>query len=74
MSEQNQHIELARKPRKCPVCDASPVASILYGMPNFSEKLEQELAEGRTTLGGCCIEIDGPLWECSHCKLKIYKK
>ena len=74
MNEQKMRIERSRKPAKCPVCGASPVASILYGMPAFNQELEQKMEEGRITLGGCCIEIDGPVWECSHCGQKIYRK
>ncbi len=49
------------------------MASILYGMPTFSEKLQRELDEGRTTLGGCCVSEDDPAWECSQCGVKIFR-
>jgi len=49
------------------------VASILYGMPVFDDDLEQAMAEGRISLGGCCQEIDAPTWLCTHCQLKIFR-
>jgi hypothetical protein len=66
-------IERSRKPRECPACGHAPLASILYGEPAFSERLARELHEGRTTLGGCCEEIDSPVWECTQCGVKIFR-
>lgn len=74
MSRQSNSIERARKPQKCPVCGTVPLASILYGYPNYSSELEQELQEGRTTLGGCCVSEDDAAWECPHCGQKIYRR
>ncbi len=70
---QPSRVEYAKKPRKCPGCGHAPLASILYGEPIFSEKLERELSEGRRTLGGCCVSEDDPAWECTHCGLKIFR-
>ncbi len=52
---------------KCPKCGSAKVASILYGLPMFNEKLERELESGEVTLGGCCITDDDPLWQCIAC-------
>jgi len=67
-------VERAKKPRKCPVCGHTPMASIQYGYPCFDEKLERKISEGRIILGGCCISEDDPAWECSLCGLKIFRK
>ena len=67
-------VERAQKPRKCPQCGQAPLASIFYGMPAFDEKLERKINEGRITLGGCCISDDDPVWECTHCGLKIFRR
>ncbi|AGS38544.1 hypothetical protein [Cycloclasticus zancles] len=67
-------IEKERKPNKCPNCSASPVASILYGYVGMDSVLEQKIEEGRVSLGGCCEGMGGPVWECTHCGLKIYQK
>lgn len=66
-------VERTRKPRKCPECGHSPLASILYGLPSFDEALERAMHEGRITIGGCCIGHDDPAWECSHCGFKIFR-
>ena len=62
------------KPRKCPKCGFSPVATILYGEPAFSKELKIEMEKGLVTLGGCCIWDGDPKWECSRCGVKIYKE
>jgi hypothetical protein len=64
----------SRKPRKCPHCSFSPVASILYGMPAYSAKMRRDLEEGRLELGGCCVGTDDPAWKCSKCGLEMYKE
>lgn len=66
-------LESKRKPRRCPVCGFSPLASILWGMHPWSPKLEKDMAEGRIVLGGCCIEQDAPQWVCTRCRADIYK-
>jgi len=56
---------VARKPIKCPVCGGKPVASILWGMPIFSDELQAMIDAGKVVLGGCC---PGPAdWQCTHC-------
>lgn len=69
-----ERIEPSRKPIKCPACGAKAVARILYGMPIFSEELEEELREGKITLGGCCVSDDDPNWECTSCSQLLWRK
>ena len=70
MDPQAQEIVvLKRKPRSCPTCGHRPVATILYGMPAFSEELESDLERGTVTLGGCMLGPDAPVWECKGCGL-----
>jgi len=66
--------ESKRKPKKCPTCSSHRIAEILYGMPEFSTKLEKDLSSGRIILGGCCITNDDPKWQCADCQMVIYKK
>lgn len=63
-----------RKPRRCPNCKHSPVASILYGMPICSEKLDNDLNAGLMALGGCVIRLDGsqPKWKCINCESEFF--
>lgn len=40
---------------KCPYCGSRNTARILYGMPAFSDELQEKLDSGKIHLGGCCI-------------------
>jgi hypothetical protein len=66
--------ESKRKPKKCPACSSHRIANILYGMPEYSTKLEKDLNSGRIILGGCCITNDDPKWQCADCQMVIYLK
>lgn len=57
--------------RKCPKCGSRRVAPILYGMPAFSEEMEQQLKEEKLYLGGCCISGMDPTYHCFHCKKDV---
>lgn len=62
-----------KKPRKCPECGVSEIATIVYGNPALTKDLETQLSEGRIVLGGCTFERDAPSWQCVACGMKIYK-
>lgn len=62
------------KPRKCPKCGAKTIASILYGLPDYSEELKADIDAGKIVLGGCCITYDDPKWQCTTCETVIYKE
>jgi hypothetical protein len=66
--------EYLLKPKECPVCGSSRVADILYGLPAFSPKLEEDLDTDRITLGGCCVTDGDPVWQCVECQAMIYRK
>jgi len=68
----NEHLFLKRKPRKCPKCGFSPVASILYGLPALDEELERKLNDKSLALGGCVVDIDDPKWKCTSCDTEFY--
>jgi hypothetical protein len=61
------------KPRKCPACGGKSIASFLYGMPAYSEKLRADLDSGKVVLGGCCIWDDQPTWKCNNCDVGIHR-
>ncbi len=65
-------MERAEQPQSCPECGKTPVATILYGMPAYSQELKRDMKAGRITLGGCCVSGDDPEWECTHCGLQIF--
>jgi len=62
-----------RKPRQCPSCVSLRVATILYGMIEYTPDLGKELDEGKIILGGCCVSMDDPAWACADCEVRIYK-
>ena len=53
----NEDQFLKRKPKRCPKCGFSPVASILYGMLACDEELERKLEDKPLVLGGCVISF-----------------
>jgi len=63
----------ARKPRKCPSCSYTPVASIIYGMPSISDELFEKEKRGELIFGGCVIEENQPAWQCLKCGAEFYK-
>ena len=42
---------------KCPYCGSTDTATIIYGMPAFSERMQEKLEKKKWTLGGCCISL-----------------
>jgi hypothetical protein len=58
-----------RKSKKvCPKCGGNSIASILRGYPIFSEKLDQDIRDGKVVLGGCCVMDNDPKWHCNKCE------
>ncbi len=53
--------------KKCPHCGAGEAAEILYGMPAYSEELEESLKNGEVFIGGCLITGDDPKYKCRSC-------
>jgi len=72
LNANNKH-RFQKKPKKCPECNSSRIATILYGYPDFNEKLENDIELGRTVLGGCCEEIGAPKWQCADCGIDIFE-
>lgn len=60
-----------RKPKKCPKCGSKSIAKILYGLPAFNDELQKKIDEGKISIGGCCQEIGGPVYECNDCHALI---
>ena len=53
--------------KKCPKCGSKRVAPILYGLPVFSDELEQKLNNEELYLGGCCVSHWDPAFHCFEC-------
>jgi uracil-DNA glycosylase len=71
---EKEKIRVKSKPKICPVCKSKRIASYMYGLPAFSDKLEKDLNEGRIVLGGCCISGDDPMYMCSDCKTDFFRE
>lgn len=72
--ETSTRMEQSKKPRRCPNCGHSPLASILHRYVGIDDDLDKRLEEGWIVLAGCCISDDDPRWECTNCGQRIYKK
>jgi len=58
---------VTKKPKQCPFCGNFKIAKILYGLPDFSDKLQEKLESGKIVLGGCCVKPDSPHYKCLDC-------
>ncbi len=54
--------------RICPRCGSAITSEILWGMPAFTDALEQALAEKKIVLGGCCVTGNDPTRHCHTCR------
>jgi transposase-like protein len=52
-------------PPRCPLCTASDVVPIVYGLPD--EALAKRAERGEVSLGGCFVHGDNPTWHCKKC-------
>lgn len=71
---EKERYEYSTKPKKCPPCRSTRIVNIMYGLPAFSKKLEDDLNSGKIVLGGCCVSDDDPRWQCLDCEVSINKK
>ena len=55
---------------KCPKCDSSSVAEILWGYYTDVNSLEDALEKKEIVLGGCCVTDNDPKWKCNDCHHK----
>ena len=54
---------------ECPECKSDEVADILFGLPDFTEELSNQLSAGYVVLGGCMIlEEFQPDFHCNNCE------
>jgi hypothetical protein len=54
-------------PPKCPECQSTRIARVVYGLPHFTPELEDELEEQVVVLGGCVIFDESSRWQCVNC-------
>ena len=53
--------------RKCPNCQSTNRAKILWGLPADMREIEDQLDRQEIVLGGCCITVTDPKWACNEC-------
>lgn len=53
---------------QCPNCKSNNVARVRFGMPDFNDKLQEELDNGTIVLGGCSVSDSDPNYCCNDCK------
>ena len=52
----------------CPRCFSTDTAPIMYGLPMFTDELEQALANHELVLGGCLVTLFQPTHYCFNCE------
>ncbi len=55
--------------KACPNCESTNTCQIIYGMPDYTDKLEGELEAGRLHLGGCSVTGLDPNRHCNDCEI-----
>lgn len=59
---------------KCPRCGSKNTVPIMYGLPNFDDKLQKDLKAKKYVLGGCCISDTSPHVQCLDCDFDFASK
>ena len=54
----------SRGKKRCPLCQSTKVASIMYGLPAPGY---EEGSRDDVVLGGCIVGDDSPEWQCKNC-------
>lgn len=58
----------------CPNCASSNTCRIMYGMPTYTDKLNDDLEAGRIHLGGCILTDNDPNRHCNDCEVDFDSK
>jgi hypothetical protein len=61
---------MMKKPSKCPSCDSTDIALILWGLPIWNSDLDSASEKREMVLGGCCVSNNDPKWECTNCSFR----
>lgn len=61
------------KPEKCPLCGATTITEIRYGLIRLTPELSKEIDEGKWVMGGCLSHPALAKWLCKTCNTRIYK-
>jgi len=55
---------------KCPQCNSTSVAEIIYGLYEITDDIEQAINKKQMILGGCIITDHDSKWNCNDCGKK----
>lgn len=66
--------DAGRTKTQCSKCDSLKVARVIYGMPDFTERLEKLEEQGKIVFGGCSVTSNDPKYECTECGTGFYKR
>jgi len=53
--------------RKCPNCQNTNYAKIIYGLIADMYEVEEQIEKGQIMLGGCIVTGNDPKWKCNDC-------
>ena len=53
--------------RKCPNCQSTNHAKILWGLPANMREIEHAIERNEIVLGGCEVSWNDPKWKCNDC-------
>ena len=69
MSQMYQNCIIWRMTNKvrCPNCQSTNHAEILWGLPADMMAIKEELDKKEIVLGGCIVTGNDPKWECNEC-------
>ena len=62
------------KIKNCPNCDSPRIAKIVYGLPNYNDKMAKDISEEKIVFGGCCVTDNDPDFQCVECGALIFSK
>jgi len=71
--EKKDPTQIINKPKICPFCKSKKIAKYIYGLPDYSEKLQMKIDKGKIILGECCLSGDDPDYACIDCKTNFFK-
>lgn len=63
-----------RAKTQCSKCDSFKVARIIYGMPDFTDRLEKLEERGKIIFGGCCVNGHDSKYQCTECGAEYFKR
>jgi len=70
--EKKDPTPVVRKPKICPSGKSKNIGTYLYGLPDYSEKLQKDIDHGKIILKCCIFSEDDPKFVRVDCKAEFY--